>query len=53
MTNQAVKLLVIASIVLGLDVAALAQDVDAGKSEFRSSCATCHGIDGKGKGPFS
>ena len=31
--------------------AAQAQDLDMGKSEFQSSCASCHGADGKGKGP--
>ena len=23
-----------------------------GKAEFQSSCASCHGVDGKGKGPI-
>jgi hypothetical protein len=32
---------------------ALAQDFDAGKFEYQSSCETCHGADGKGKGPLS
>jgi mono/diheme cytochrome c family protein len=27
--------------------------VDSGKSEFLSSCAACHGADGKGEGPMS
>ena len=31
----------------------LAQDFDAGKSEYQSSCEACHGQDGKGKGPLS
>jgi mono/diheme cytochrome c family protein len=30
-----------------------AQDSDPGKSEFQSSCAACHGLDGEGKGPLS
>jgi cytochrome c len=30
-----------------------AQDLDAGKSEFMSSCAPCHGTDAKGDGPLS
>ncbi|MGB5904984.1 MAG: c-type cytochrome [Xanthobacteraceae bacterium] len=30
-----------------------AQDRDVGKAEFQSSCASCHGADGKGKGPIS
>jgi mono/diheme cytochrome c family protein len=32
---------------------AKAQDFDAGKTEYQSSCATCHGGDGKGQGPIS
>lgn len=32
---------------------AQADDFDVGKSEFQSSCAGCHGMDGKGKGPVS
>ena len=27
--------------------------VEAGKREFQRSCATCHGIDGKGDGPLA
>ena len=30
-----------------------ARDIDTGKSEYLSSCATCHGVDGKGDGPLS
>jgi mono/diheme cytochrome c family protein len=33
--------------------AAPAYDLDAGKSEFLSSCAPCHGTDGKGNGSLS
>ncbi len=33
---------------------ALAQPkVDLGKREFESKCAVCHGVDGKGSGPFA
>jgi mono/diheme cytochrome c family protein len=53
MKKHALKSLLIASVVVWLDVAAQAQDIDVGKSEFRSSCATCHGDDAKGKGPLS
>jgi mono/diheme cytochrome c family protein len=35
----------------GFAAAAQAEDVDVGKSEFQSSCASCHGRDAKGKGP--
>jgi len=31
----------------------LAQDVDAGAQLYERHCATCHGIDGKGKGPMA
>lgn len=30
-----------------------ADKLDIGKVEYDQSCATCHGLDGKGKGPFS
>ncbi|WP_338822205.1 c-type cytochrome [Bradyrhizobium septentrionale] len=43
--------------VLGLTAvfatAAHAEDGDVGKAEFQASCASCHGADGKGKGPVS
>jgi mono/diheme cytochrome c family protein len=37
--------------VFGRQVAAEA--LDPGKVEYHSSCASCHGIDGKGNGPVS
>jgi mono/diheme cytochrome c family protein len=52
-TKHAVKWLAIASIIVGSSGTSVAQDIDAGKSEFQFACATCHGIDGKGKGPVS
>jgi len=45
--------LIIASLTAGLAAAAQAEDFDIGKSEFQSSCASCHGGDAKGKGPVS
>lgn len=30
-----------------------AEKLDIGKVEYEQSCATCHGLDGKGKGSFS
>jgi len=53
MTKHAVKCLIIASLAAGFAAAAEAEDVDIGKSEFQSSCASCHGADAKGKGPVS
>ena len=52
MTKHPMKLLMIANIILVLDLAALAQEADFGQFEFQASCATCHGVDGKGTGPF-
>lgn len=45
--------LVIAALGAGFACAAQAEDVDIGKSEFQTSCASCHGTDGRGKGPVS
>jgi mono/diheme cytochrome c family protein len=47
------KGLMIAGLVAAFAGAAQAEDIDAGRSEFQSSCASCHGMDGKGKGPVS
>ena len=33
--------------------AALAKQERVGKSEFRESCAACHGLDGRGDGPVA
>ena len=53
MINLVESLAIVASGIILLNSAAWAQDADPGKSEFQSSCATCHGIDGEGKGPLS
>jgi hypothetical protein len=53
MTKHASKWVIIVSMAASFPAVAWAQDLDAGKLEFQSSCATCHGIDGKGKGPLS
>lgn len=53
MATLAVKFAMIAVVVVGFNNPVWAQDVDAGTLEYLSSCATCHGIDGKGKGPLS
>jgi hypothetical protein len=39
-------------IIIGFNGCASAQTVDSGKTEFQSSCASCHGIDAKGNGPL-
>jgi mono/diheme cytochrome c family protein len=38
---------------MGCSASAWAQQPDAGKMEYLSSCGACHGADGKGKGPLS
>ena len=53
MERAALTWVIIANAVIGFGGCALAQDIDAGKIEYQSSCAACHGADGKGKGPLS
>jgi mono/diheme cytochrome c family protein len=53
MITSCLKWLMIAGLTAGFAGVAQAEDVDIGKSEFQSSCASCHGTDGKGKGPVS
>jgi Cytochrome C oxidase, cbb3-type, subunit III len=53
MITSCLKWLVIVGLTGVFAAAAQAEDVDVGKAEFRSSCASCHGTDGKGKGPVS
>ncbi len=43
----------IAAITIGSGEQTLAEEFDPGKSEYQSSCAPCHGKDGKGNGPVS
>ncbi len=44
---------VIAALVIQFNSSVWSEDFDEGKFEFKWACATCHGIDGKGKGPLS
>lgn len=53
MITDRLNKLMIAGLVAGFAGVAQAEDVDIGKSEFQSSCASCHGTDGRGKGPVS
>jgi Cytochrome C oxidase, cbb3-type, subunit III len=53
MQKAAAKWLTVASVIIGLNASGLTEDLDAGKAEYLSSCATCHGADGKGNGPLS
>lgn len=47
------KWLIFANFAAGFAAAAQAEDLEIGKSEFQSSCASCHGADAKGRGPIS
>ena len=40
-------------IAMGFSACAWAQDIDIGKIEYQSNCASCHGMDAKGDGPVS
>jgi len=53
MKSLVVTFVMIASGIFVFNSATWAQSSDPGKSEFHSSCATCHGIDGQGNGPLS
>ena len=53
MQKTAAKWLMVAGVTIGLTASGWAEEVDAGKAEYLSSCAPCHGADGKGKGPLS
>jgi mono/diheme cytochrome c family protein len=52
MIASCLKWLMTAGLAAAMAGAAQAQDIDVGKSEFQSSCASCHGADGKGNGPL-
>ena len=46
------KCLMIANFVIASSALGRAQSFDAGATAFLSSCAPCHGTDGKGNGPL-
>ena len=52
MAKAAFKWLLITGMI-SLNASGWGQELDSGKIEFKSSCAACHGADGKGKGPLS
>ena len=53
MEMSVLRSLVICSVFIAFSALASAQGIDAGKAEYQSDCAACHGIDGKGNGPVS
>ncbi len=53
MSKTAFKSLMIAAVIIGFNASGWAQDTDPGKTAYLSSCASCHGADGKGHGFIS
>jgi hypothetical protein len=53
MQKIAAKWLMVAVATIGLTASGWAEEVYAGKAEYLTSCAPCHGADGKGTGPRS
>jgi len=59
MNGQSIRAATVGAIALGAiaiahaqQPAAPAQNVDVGKSEYDAHCAQCHGLNGKGHGPY-
>jgi mono/diheme cytochrome c family protein len=52
MTRDMWKLALLAAVGVTTGAALAADKVDAGKSEYNVSCAVCHGLTGKGDGPY-
>jgi mono/diheme cytochrome c family protein len=53
MANLRIALAAVVAITVGSGGKSLAGEFDPGKAEYQSSCAPCHGKDGKGNGPVS
>ncbi len=53
MANVGIALAAAAAITFGSSGQTVADELDLGKSEYQSSCAPCHGTDGKGNGSVS
>ena len=53
MKNVGIAFAAVAAISIGSRCQTLADQFDPGKAEYQSSCAPCHGKDGKGNGPVS
>ncbi|MGE5318854.1 MAG: c-type cytochrome [Hyphomicrobiaceae bacterium] len=53
MITGCLKWLTIAGLTAGFAAAVQAEDLDIGKQEFQSYCASCHGMDAKGNGPVA
>ena len=53
MANAGTTVVVTAAFAIVLGRQVVAEVLDPGKAEYHSSCASCHGFDGKGNGPVS
>jgi mono/diheme cytochrome c family protein len=53
MANVGIAVAAIATITIVSGGQAVAEVLDPGKAEYHSSCAPCHGSEGKGTGPVS
>jgi mono/diheme cytochrome c family protein len=53
MFGRSLKSLFAIALLVGVGTTANAQDTDAGKAAYMSSCAACHGADAKGDGILS
>ena len=53
MANVGIAVAAIAAITIVSGGQTVAEVLDPGKAEYHSSCAPCHGSDGKGTGPVS
>ena len=51
--SAAMAKLTMITVIACMSSSGLAQDSDAGKYEYQSSCEACHGQDGKGNGTDS
>ncbi len=52
MKRNAWKLVLLAAVGVSTGTALAADKVDPGKVEYDTSCALCHGLSGKGDGPY-
>ena len=53
MANVGIAVAAVAAITIASGGQAVAGVLDRGEAEYHSSCAPCHGSDGKAAGPFS